>query len=194
MKSYLTLLPLVLLFSCASHDAHSYTNIAKIPSDSALGRSETSVSSRDANYLKVSGDSVEIPAFEIEIKLSPKAEEKLKQDKETVIVAAYFSGEPKDTTLSEYRDNGEIFVTSQQIELAESRKAKFEGIKFSKGLYDSLSSKDITLLINVVSGRRSTNVNLLNCGIIEEKMSKIKGNCYTIKGQLIEEPRQFDTF
>jgi hypothetical protein len=188
VKTYLTLLPFALLFSCASHDVHSRANIVKSHTDSVLGPSEKSNGSKDSNYLKILGDSVEIPPFEIEVSLSPKAEEKLKEGKETVIVVAYFTGKPKDTTLSEYKDNGEILVTSRKIELAELRKAKFEGIKFSKGLYDSLSSKDISLLINVFSGRRSTDNNLLSCGIIEQQMSKLKGTSYTIKGRLIEEP------
>lgn len=187
MKTYLTLLPLTVLFSCASHDGHSPANVVMSRTDSALGTFIKAASSKDSNYLQIVGDSIEIRPFEIDVSLSPKAEEKLKEDKETVIVAAFFTGEPKDTTTREYRDNGEIFVTSRKIELTESRKAKFEGIKFSKGLYDSLSSKDINLLINVFSGRRSTNVNLLDCGIISLKMSRLESSSDTIKGRLIEE-------
>ena len=179
---------MVLLFSCASHDGHSPENVVKSRTDSALGTFIKAGHSKDSNYLQIVGDSVEIRPFEIEVSLSPKAEKKLKEEKETIIVAAFFTGEPKDTTTREYKDNGEIFVTSRKIELAELRKAKFEGIKFSKGLYDSLSSKDISLLINVFSGRRSTDNNLLSCGIIEQQMSKLKGTSYTIKGRLIEEP------
>lgn len=187
MRTYLTLFPLALLFSCASHDGHSPANIVKTRTDTTLGTFIKATSSKDSNYLQIVGDSIEIRPFEIEVSLSPKAEEKLKEDKETVIVAAFFSGKPKDTITREYKDDGEIFVASQKIELTDLRKARFEGIKFSKGLYDSLSSKDIRLLINVFSGRRSTNVNLLDCGIISLKISKLESTSDTIKGRLIEE-------
>jgi hypothetical protein len=136
-------------------------------------------------YYKYEGDSVIIPSFEITVSLSAKAKQKLKKDKETILVIAYFSGQPKDTTSEEYLKSGGMGITSAQREIKDSGIAKFEGVKFSKALYDSLADKDIQLLINVVSGRKSTKDNLLNCDILEDKMSRIKGKRFTIKGKLI---------
>jgi stringent starvation protein B len=43
-----------------------------------------------------------LPAFTIEVKLSDKAEDKLKVANESVIVSASFGGIPKDTTSKAY--------------------------------------------------------------------------------------------
>jgi hypothetical protein len=136
-------------------------------------------------YYKADGDSLIIPTFEIGVNLSPKADKKLKEDKETIIVAAFFSGQPKNKTSKEYLNDGEIFLTSAKIELTDARIAKFEGTKFSKTLYDSLDDKDIQLLINIYSGRKSSQDNLLDGGLLSVKMSKVKGKSWPMKVKLI---------
>jgi len=76
-------------------------------------------------------------------------------------------------------------IAGKDIEIKNGGIAKFENIRFPKPLYDSLSDKDIQLLINVFSGRHSSPDNLLDCGIIQEKMSKVKGKIFTIDCKLI---------
>ena len=125
--------------------------------------------------------------FEIEVSLSNKAEEKLKAGKETIIVAAYFSGMPKDTTLTLLVENGEWGLGSREIELRTERVAKFEGIRFSRSLYDSVAPKSMNVLINVFSGRRSTDVNLLSCDILQDSVSAVGGKKFLLKGKLIAE-------
>jgi hypothetical protein len=128
-----------------------------------------------------------LPTFEIDLQLSAKAEQKLKTDKETIIVKAYFSGVPKDTTLKEYKKWGEIGMMDPEIELSDSRAAKFENIKFSKKLYDSIADKNIRLLINIYSGRRSSKDNILDCDLLEDSLSNIKDKKFTLKCKLIAE-------
>ena len=146
---------------------------------------------QSSGYLKIVGDLVEIPYFEIELKLSEKAEEKLKTDNETVIVMAYFTYFQKDKIYPEkYQDKvdfgGELMLLSYPIELTDKRLAKFENVKFPKDLYDLFGEKkDIDLLINVYSGRKSSEYNLLHCDILQNSMSEIKGKKFTIKGKLI---------
>jgi hypothetical protein len=153
--------------------------------DSIKSANKTSGSISDFGYFKPDGDSLIIPAFEIEVNLSQKAKAKLSKDKETIIVSASFMGIPKDTTSEEFLQSGEMGIAGKDIELRNNNVAKFENIKFSKSLYDSLSDKDIQLLINVFSGRRSSTNNLLSCGIVQEKMSKIKGKKFAINCKLI---------
>lgn len=169
---------LVFLLSCASAEEEN-KNEPKAKNDSLPVNTNGEV--------QFTGDSVEIPSFEIELSLSDKAEEKLKAGKETVIVAAYFSGIPKDTTLKEYVKTGEFAIGSHEKELRSERVAKFEGVRFSRSLYDSLSPQSMVVLINVYSGRRSTSVNLLDCGILQDPVSLVKGKRSLIKGKLIGE-------
>lgn len=143
---------------------------------------------KDSSYLKHVGDSILIPAFNIEVSLSKKAEEKLLEKKETIIVAAYFIGKPKDTVSIQYKKTGELGLTSKNILLTGGiRKASFENVKFSDALFNSLEDKDINVLINVYSGRQSITDNFLDCDIYEGKLSAIMNKTYTIKGKLIGE-------
>ena len=171
--------------SCTSHQGQNKDTAAK---DSVNApRSDTS-STSDIGYYKIDKDSLVIPSFEIEVSLSPKANAKLKARKETIIVAAYFSGQPKDTTSKEYQESGEMSVAVAQKELrGDERIAKIEGVKFPKSRYDSLADKDIQLLINIFSGRRSTDLNLLSCDILQDKMSRLKNKKFTLNGKLIQE-------
>lgn len=168
-----------LFLSCASTEE-------KKAADPAVSNADSAVAAV-SNYFRSSGDSMIIPSFEIEVVLSKLATEKLARDKETVIVAAWFAGSPMDTSSKEFKESGEIFVNTAQVELAEGRIAKFEQIKFAKSLYDSLADKDIRVLINVFSGRRSTQDNLLDCSILSEKMSVVKDRKFVLAGKLIAE-------
>jgi hypothetical protein len=96
---------------------------------------------------KTDKDSIEIPKFEIEIKLNETAEKKIVDEKESIIVQAYFSGIPKDTTLKDYIDEGEIGIGSQRVELFDTRVAKFENLKISKKDYEGLKDKNFEVLI-----------------------------------------------
>lgn len=185
MKYSTVFLIIVFLFSCTYHEGHNNETLIKDSTNKNISKKNDSLTLSDIGYFKLYGDSLIIPSFEIEVSLSEKANAKLKANKETIIVRAYFTGIPKDTTSEDYIKTGEIGVASHDIELSNSRIAKFEGVKFSKSLYDSLADKDIQLLINIFSGRKSTADNLLNCDIIQDKMSNIKGRRFTLKGKLI---------
>jgi hypothetical protein len=131
------------------------------------------------------GDSVELPDFEIEIILSENAEKKLKIGNESVIVKAYFSGIPKDTTLEEYIEFGAISIGSFQIEIFDKRVVRFEKVKISKSKYEKLEDKNFEVLINVFSGRRSSMYNLLESDILQAGINSIKGKRHILKGKLI---------
>jgi len=176
---------IVCLFSCTYHEPHNGEAVIKDSTKKDISKKNDSLTSPGLGYFQLYGDSLIIPSFEIEVSLSEKANAKLKANKETIIVSASFTGTPKDTTSEEYIKSGEMGIASHDIELRDSRIAKFEGVKFLKSLYDSLADKDIQLLINIFSGRRSTGDNLLNCDIIQDKMSNIKGRRFTLKCKLI---------
>lgn len=84
-----------------------------------------------------------------------------------------------------------MFMTKKDIELTgDNRIARFEGLKFSKAAYEKLADKDISMLINIYSGRKSSDNNLLDCGIMEDKASKFRNKRFTLGCKLIEEPAQ----
>jgi hypothetical protein len=178
----------IVLFSVLSCGSRQDTgNPVTTVKDSAQNRAASPAAAIVADYFVVDKDSMLIPSFAIEVNLSAKASEKLLKDKETIVVDAWFTGSPKDTSSKEYADIGHLFIQSASVELSNSRVARFEGVKFSKARYDSLADKDIRVLVNIYSGRRSTADNLLDCAILSQKMSAVKGRTIPLTGKLISE-------
>lgn len=133
------------------------------------------------------GDSLIVPPFEITVQLSEMAENKLKAINETIIISAMFSGIPKDTTIKEYMESGEFPIGEQMLEIQGQGTARFVDAKISKKDFEALSDKDIQVLINVYSGRRSDPNNLLDCDILQEPISKVRQQKNVLKGKLIGE-------
>jgi hypothetical protein len=126
-----------------------------------------------------------LPPFEIAVALSPKAEAKLAADRETVIVSASFSGARSQENLDNFDIMEALEAQGLDVELRQERVAKFAGLKIAKTLYDSLGEKDLMVLVNVYSGRRSSENNLLSCGIVQDRLAKLQGQRHTITGKLI---------
>ena len=151
--------------------------------ESSSGNPENSLKTS----FRISGDSVLIPGFIIHLKLSDAAEKELKDKHESAIVQAYFSGEPKDTTRQEILENGELNVGSCRVELTDKRTARFDNIKIAKSSFDALRDNNFEVLINVFSGRHSSDRNILNCDILQEKILAVAGKKIVLNGKLIGE-------
>lgn len=134
-----------------------------------------------------SKDSVVLPGFEVLVELSKRAEDTLKSLHESVIVKAYFSGMPKDTTSEEYLEMGQISIGDYELELGEDRLARFSHVALSRKDVESLRDRNFEVLINVFSGRQATDVNLLNVDILQEGVDSIGGRQFVLKGKLIGE-------
>lgn len=140
----------------------------------------------DGTY-KIIGNQILLPKFEIELKLTESANKKLNEAKETIIVQAYFRGEPKDTTLEEYEDFGEFSIGQYRIELENERVAIFDSAIVSKDMFDQLADKNFEILINVFTGRRSSQYNLLDCDILQDLVLNVKDKRHVLEGKLIRE-------
>ncbi len=137
---------------------------------------------------KADGDSLIIPPFEIEVSNSATADKTLGKKKETIIVSAMFYGLPLDPNEKAKGDDGFLSFGSKNIELTGSNRiARFEGLKFHKKQLALAESKDIDLLINIYSGRKSSEDNLLDCGIIDMKASQFGNKRFVLGCKLIEE-------
>lgn len=142
-------------------------------------------SAATSGIYKMEGNEVVIPAFEIEVGHSPKAKKVLGDRKETTLVIAYFSGLP--TNEEDSNETGMMHILEKEIELTGNDNiARFAGLKFSKKMYGKLADKDIEVLINVVSGRKSSEDNLLDCGLVEKKVSELSGKRFKLECRLIQ--------
>ena len=135
-------------------------------------------------------DSIIVPTFEIQLNLTQKAEKKLKDQNETVIIDVEFIGEPNkritETKKFEiYDENGDLTIGSKRVELEKERTIKFENCKVSKSLLELLKNKTYEVRINVFSGRKSSEDNLIDCDFLQENIELIKNKRIILNGKLI---------
>lgn len=138
------------------------------------------------NTFTTKGDSITIPEFEIEVDLTDDAEILLERTGETVIVQAYITGVPKEDAKIELTNMGEVYLADPNIELIDSRIARFRNINIARESFESLAEEDFQVLINIFSGRRSSEVNVLDCDILQEPISAVRGQRHTLTGKLID--------
>ena len=136
---------------------------------------------------------VTFPAFAIDVKLDDAAKSKLTESNETIIVAAYLSFYEEQKSPKQYRDyvgeDGSFLVAEKRIELKhDMTRATFDQITCSREIFDIITDEDkakIEVLINIFSGRKAFQNNLLDCDILQEKINDVAGKSYTLACKLI---------
>jgi hypothetical protein len=142
---------------------------------------------KESNHAPPSDNTVAVPTFIISIKLSPMAEAKLHDLKETILVIAYFDGDPlpgqghynppfRDVYLGE----GERLVDPTNV-------ATFADTKISQSAWNRLDDKNYFVTINVVSARKHSKNNLLDCGVPIARISEFKDKPTEVHCSLIVE-------
>jgi len=130
----------------------------------------------------------EFPGFTVNVTFSESAKKKLVESKETVIVAGYLSGNPKKGALKRYvSEIGDVSLGTIEAEIAPGEIAKFGEVKLKEDARKQTDGADPQLLINVYSGRKSTQDNLLDCGIYEGSLESVQGKSIPIACKLIGE-------
>ncbi len=123
----------------------------------------TSCSRTPANPLKSSGSTVDVPPFAIAVKLSPKADERLRSLHETVKVIAYFDGDPLPGQGKYNPPNRDVFLGSDEKLVDGSWVARFDQTRVPVSDWNRLSDKNYFVTINTVSARKTVSDNLLDC-------------------------------
>ncbi len=126
--------------------------------------------------------------YSVSVALSDKARKLLTNQKETIIVAAFFYGFPKPGTPRKYvSEMGEVGLGQTNVEITPGAIAKFGPVKLKQRALNQVDTKGPQLLINVYSGRKSSPDNLLDCGIYEDALAPIQGKTIPITCKLIGE-------
>jgi hypothetical protein len=126
--------------------------------------------------------------FSVKLSFSDKARTKLTEKSETVIVAAYFTGSPRKGAPRRFVDDmGEVGLGQDKREVAPGADATFGEIKLQQDALKQIDEQGPLLLINVYSGRKSSNDNLLDCGIYEGTLKAVQGKSIAISCKLIGE-------
>jgi hypothetical protein len=126
--------------------------------------------------------------FTTVVTLSDSAKKRLVESKETIVVAAYVSGTPKEGAPKRYvNEMGEVELGDATREIAPGEDAKFGRISLNKDALAQTDRKDPQLLINVYSGRKSSKDNLLWCSLYQGSLQAVQGDEVKISCKLIRE-------
>jgi len=128
-----------------------------------------------------------IPAFSVQVTLSSKATARLAALREGMTVVAYYTGEPSPAGRRHADQMGQINLGSQEVALNGST-ANFSGKTVKATEIEWVKDRDVQLLINVYSARRSGPNNLLDCGIYEDAVAAAAKAPVKIACKLIGEP------
>jgi len=131
-------------------------------------------------------DQVKVPPFYVNVTLTEKARRRLEASKETIIVLADAYGEPKKNSSIEVDAVGRVDLVNKSIELPGAGRAQFNHLLVPASKLNQLVSQDYNVNVNVFSGRRSSQDNILSCDFFDGKISKIQPGI-TLKCGLIGE-------
>lgn len=153
--------------------------------DSLASKPDTAASLPKLGIYLQEEDSLLVPPFEINITLSPKAQEKISKSNETIIVDVFLQGEPANPKKAHLEEDGSFFVGDAKKEIRPGQAAVFNDLKFPKKIYDQLADKDVDLTVNVYTGRKSSPDNLITGDMLSEKVSKVMNKHFTLHHKLI---------
>ena len=183
-RNAISLLAIATLASCMScgHTPHTNPKVNNIDTGYATLPDTIPL---DQCY-KVEGDSIVITPFTIDIELTPKAKDRIISGKETMIIEVSITGDLKDTTQTDLlADDGNFYLANPSREVQLGQTAIFQNVKISKKMFDQVADKNLFVLAFLYSGRRSTDLNLLEGDVLTGQINEIAGQKLIMKAKLI---------
>lgn len=186
MKSYYLMFAtsFLVLISCQNKQKQNLQS----KTDTSSGIEPMQVVARNqrlGSYLIESGDSLLVDPFEMEVSLSEKAKELILNSNETIVISFYYYGYPKDKKYANSETDGTLYLVGGKKEITYGQIARFENVKISKKDYEHLIDKDFEVNVNIYSGRKSSQNNLLNCEPLFDKISNVANKRFTSNCKLI---------
>ncbi len=128
------------------------------------------------------------PRFNVNVVLSEKAKLLLDQSHESIIVFGGISGKPKpEVKEANLDETGRIYLYNLESEMRQSGIFKFNDIHLPEKKLKKTESSDYHLLINIASGRKSSQSNFLDCGVYRGSMKAVQDHTIDIQCRLIGE-------
>ncbi len=143
---------------------------------------------QSAKPVAIKSGKILIEPFEIDLALSDKAISLLKASGETIVFVFHFYGDP---TTARNEANKEYFSDSYGFSLRREFPVKkryaIKDMEIPAAFYAPLADKDISVNLNIISGRKSSRNNLIRCDILEGRLSELAGRRFSMSGRLIRE-------
>lgn len=127
--------------------------------------------------------------FDVNVTLSRKAAAKLAAEREAIVVLASYYGDPKRSAEKHADEVGRIDLTLQdeQVEIpGTGGGAHISGAKVDTQRLDWLAGP-VMVNVNVVSARKSSSDNLLDCDFIDGPLTAVRKAPVTLHCYLIDE-------
>ena len=140
---------------------------------------------RDKTPPEANDKTIAVPEFSIAVKLSQNAQTKLQDMHESVLVIAYFDGDPLPGKGKDNSPMRGVVLGNDEKTADTNNLATFSDTKISQSNWNDLSSKDYYVTINVVSARKSSKDNLLDCSTPIDRISKFAGKSTLVSCRLI---------
>jgi hypothetical protein len=131
---------------------------------------------------------IAVPQFSIAVILSETAQKKLQGIHESVLVIAYFDGDPLPGKGKDNSPMRDVVLGSDEKLVDDKNVATFTDTKISQSNWDDLSDKNYFVTINVVSARKLSKDNLLDCADPIDRISTFVGKSTQVSCRLIGEP------
>jgi len=141
----------------------------------------------DKTTSEANDKTIEVPEFSIAVKLSKTAQQRLQAIHESVLVVAYFDGDPLSGKGKDNSPMRSVVLGTDEKLVDTSNVATFFDTKISQRNWNNLSSKDYYVTINVVSARKSSKDNLLDCAVPEDRISTFTRKSTQVSCRLIGE-------
>jgi len=131
--------------------------------------------------------SVNGPAFEVDVALSPAAAARLANPRETIIVDAEIYGVPTSQKLFAETEGKLDLAPERKIEIPGAGAAGFVATKLDAGKLAEVQGHAARVAIEVFSGRRSSPNNLLDCDFYDDLLSAAAQQPVAVQCKLIGE-------
>jgi len=137
---------------------------------------------------KALGDSsVQIPAFSVVVKLSKKAQLRLQDLKESIVVIAYFDGDGEREPGTDTSPMRAVVLGSEERGVNADLVAEFKGVQAPSSAWKRLSDKNYFGTINTVAARKVVADNILWCDVPEKHIEEIKRKTLEVHCESISE-------
>jgi len=128
---------------------------------------------------------ISVPEFSISVKLSETAQRKLQTLHESMLVIAYFDGDPLPGKGKDNSPMRGVVLGNDEKTVDANNVATFANSKVTN--WNDLADKDYYVTINVVSARKSSKDNLVDCDTPIDRISKFAGKSTQVFCGLIGE-------
>lgn len=119
--------------------------------------------------------SIDMPDFSIKVLLADSAKRYLSERSESLVVDVTFADEIGPTG---------NYLGSTQDEAPGETTFAVRGLKFNPNKVRKLRTSDYEVLVNVYSGRRSIDMNVLDCGLVQDSISQLQRRTHEVHCKL----------